>query len=63
MVSGYSGVEGFLVSDTMMFYGAVWKLECFYWNFRLCRFKQSPATKCRRCIVILTPFAGRAMVE
>jgi len=33
MASGYSGVEGLLVSDTMVFYGAIWKSECFYWNF------------------------------
>ena len=59
MVPGYSGAEDTLVSDTMVFCGTVWKLECFYWNFRLCRFKQSHVIECRRCIVVLTPFAGR----
>ena len=45
MVPDYSDIEGTLVSDTMVFYGTVWKSECFYWSFRLCRFKQSPATQ------------------
>jgi len=30
MVSGYSGVEGLLIADTMVFYGTVLKLKCFH---------------------------------